>query len=170
MKKVFIIMMMALMSLGAQAQTFYGKVDETDLLGSWEVTSISGSYPYTSYYVPLGFKFGYDGSCQKVISPNESLTFRAFFISNGDKLHIIDCYWNMICEAYIVKEFDTETMVLNSLDKICTIELKKTSTSIYSARMNSEKNKDGDKYTIQGLKTEDPEGIYIQNGKKFIAK
>lgn len=170
MKKVFMVMVMALMSLGAQAQTFYGKVDETDLLGSWEVTSIAGTYPYTQNYVPIGFKFGYDGSCQKVISKNESLTFRAFFISNGDKLHIIDCYWNMICEAYIVKEFDEETMVLSSLDKICTISLKKTSTSVYSARMNSTQNNDGTKYNVQGVKVEDPEGIYIQNGQKFIAK
>ena len=62
-----------------------------------------------------------------------------------------------------------EKLVLATFDKKNFLYLQKDEpTSVRS--MTKEEIPDSNKYNLQGMKVEDPEGIYIQNGQKFIAK
>ena len=60
-------------------------------------------------------------------------------------------------------------MTLKTYDGKGLVQLKRVDTSNVDATQVKRKN-DSKKYDLQGKKVEDPEGIYIQNGQKYIAK
>ena len=171
MKKVFFILIAALMSLGAQAQSvgYMGTIDETDLIGTWDVSSVSGTYPYNRTKTPTQFKFSSDGSFTEIRDYTSAEQFRAFFITNGNKLHINSGYNNFNAKAFIIEDYYTNSyMTLKSLDRTFTMHLNKTTSSVNAARY--EVVGDSAMHNLQGIKIDSPEGIYIQNGKKFVAK
>lgn len=171
MKKVFIIMMMALMSHGAQAQSvgYMGTIDETDLIGKWVVSSVSGNYPYDNSRYPTQFSFSSDGSFQENRGNGYYEQFRAFFITNGNKLHITSGYYNFNAEVFIIDEYYSNGyLTLKSLDRTFTMYLNKAPSSVNATRQ--EVKSDSTIHNLQGMKIDKPEGVYIQNGKKFVAK
>jgi hypothetical protein len=60
-------------------------------------------------------------------------------------------------------------MTLKTYDGKGLAQLKRVDTSNVGATQVQRK-KDSKKYNLQGVKVDDPEGIYIQNGQKYIAK
>ena len=172
MKKVFIILMMALMSLGAQAQLvgYQGHVDEYDIQGRWAVTSIEGRLiQVNGEFAYLSFSGNSAG--RVYMKQGDDLFFILWFISNSNKLHIQlndGHILNFVIADY--QKGEKDYMKLKSFDDACTIELKMDWPVNHVNSPRLYENSSSTQYNLQGLKVEDPDGVYIQNGKKFIAK
>ncbi len=172
MKKVFIVMVMALLSLGAQAQSlgYTGFVDEKDLLGKWVIFNAEGdweSLKKPSAELPdMNITFYENGEADLGGIDRGSNYVYDWFISNSNKLHFITL--NKAVRFIIWNYTKDELLVLRAFNKSIFLHFKKdNSSNVSSVRINKTDNQ---KYNIQGVKVEDPEGIYIQNGQKFIAK
>lgn len=173
--------------------TFAQTYDETDLLGKWNVTSITGPVnnaiiSFESLYLGdslvteeddgkwlvAGYitKFKcYDTDCD---GQPEAITYAKapvwdFHISNNNKLHI-QCQWCMNAIRLVIKEWANDVMKLESYDGKTKIELVKDQSSVQSVM--AEIPCDGELYDVQGHKaTKTEKGtIYIQNNRKFIAQ
>ena len=71
---------------------------------------------------------------------------------------------------YIIWDYiKDEILVLGTFDRQNLLFLRKINSASIRKVTNTI-NIDNAKYNLQGVKVEDPEGIYIQNGQKFIAK
>ena len=173
MKKVFMFLMMALMSLGAQAQSlgYTGYVDEKDLLGKWVIFNAEGDWETLkkpSAELPdMNITFYENGEADLGgidRGPNYVLDW---FISNSNKLHFITL--NKAVRFIIWNYTKDELLVLRAFDKSIFLHFKKENSSAVQSTRGDVFN-DNQKYNLQGVKVENPEGIYIQNGQKFIAK
>lgn len=189
--KNFLVLFFALVSaVCTQAQTY----DETELLGKWNVTSITGQVnndviSFESLY--LGDTLVTEGEvdswlCAGYLSqvkmydqdidaydPSETCTYSKvpvsdFFISNNNKLHINHYDTNMI--RLVIKGWANDVMKLESYDGKTKIELKKDRS--YVNAVISETPEEDRMYDVQGHKvTKTQKGnVYIRNHRKFIAR
>lgn len=171
-KKIFIALLLVMLTLGANAQYVSG-LDETDLIGKWDVVSIDGNLD--DFFIegtPEYFNFTNRYSTIKTTS--HYYYYKGFFVSNGNtKLHLVatgDEYWvNLKIYRYSYID-NVGDMVLKTYDNSCTITLAKNGISgVNSAKVNP--NQQGSTmYDLQGRRVENPKGVYIQSGKKYVGK
>lgn len=191
MKKILLMIFASICAVCSFAQTY----DETDLLGKWNVTSITGPvnneiisfeslylgdslvtgegdnwWFAAGYFTKLKYYYG-DGD---YYDPQEIITDAIvpvwdFHISNNNKLHI-QCQWCMNAIRLVIKEWTNGVMKLESYDGKTKIELKKDQSAVQAVM--AEIPCDGELYDIQGHKATRTEkgSIYIRNNRKFIAQ
>ena len=163
-------MVMALTSLVAQAQEcgYTGYIDELDLIGKWsaydyegDVSKFGGEVKFE--YMALDFK-----ESGEVIANGFDLGWISdYFISNTNKLHFVIAAKS---RRYIIWDYiKDEILVLGTFDRQNLLFLRKINSASIRKVTNTI-NIDNAKYNLQGVKVDDPEGIYIQNGQKYIAK
>lgn len=194
MRKILLFVFVLVGIVPIQAQTY----DETDLLGKWNVTSITGQVnnsiiSFESLYLgdtlvtQVGegevddwwLNAGYLGNAiiysldQDTYNPQYTETIEQFgvvdfFISNNNKLHIQMVSTNEI--RMVIKEWTNNVMKLESYDGKTKIELKKDSSAVDS--VTAEITGEDNIYNVQGLKVTRPEkgNIYIHNNRKYIAR
>ena len=175
MKKVFIIIMMALMSLGAFAQ----QLEESSLIGKWEVFDAEneGDFFRGCDNAAEFFEFFDDGTAKATMFGGYTITYTGFWLSNGN--------WHEMClnlllgqnaPVYIDKLVIDKVVPLGEPTTITLKSFKGKSYAVYkkvetaSVRSIEMEKNNKSKFNLQGMKVEDPEGVYIQNGKKFVAK
>ena len=95
-----------------------------------------------------------------------------FFISNGNKLHIItddDLSNNSI--RLVIKELNDKTMTLESFDGTAQFVLSKESAAVQTIQSDVT-NQSSTIYDVQGRPVSNIQSgnIYIQGNNKFIAK
>lgn len=190
MKKLVLLLFAMVCAINVNAQTY----DETELLGKWDVTSMTGQVnnfviSFESLYLGdtllTGDEFGWalvpgyltnvkiyeDGESY---NPQNTFTYEVypfddFFISNNNKLHICNPESsNQI--RLVIKEWANDVMKLESYDGKTKIELRKDKSAVKS--VNAETPRDEAIYNIQGHKVKHIEkgNIYINNNRKFIAR
>lgn len=194
MRKILLFVFVLVGIVPIQAQTY----DETDLLGKWNVTSITGQVnnsiiSFESLYLgdtlvtQVGegevddwwLNAGYLGNAiiysldQDTYNPQYTETIEQFgvvdfFISNNNKLHIQMVSTNEI--RMVIKEWTNNVMKLESYDGKTKIELKKDSSAVDS--VTAEITGEDNIYNVQGLKVTRPKkgNIYIHNNRKYIAR
>ena len=175
MKKVFIILMMALMSLDAQAQ----QLEETSLLGKWKIWELEN---YDGFFRGYGdaaeyLEFFDDGTAKATFFNGYQITFTGFWLSNGVWHEmVLNLLLGQNAPVYIDKLIIDKVLPTGEPTTITFKNFKKTSVAIYKKESSNEvraienDKSNSKKYNLQGMKVEDPEGIYIQNGQKYIAK
>lgn len=191
MKKILLMFFASICAVCTFAQTY----DETDLLGKWNVSSITGPVnnaiiSFESLYLgdtlvtegkdDWWLAAGYitklkcydiDAYCydpQEIVM-YDNMPISDFYISNNNKLHIQSAlYMNTI--RLVIKEWTNGVMKLESYDGKTKIELVKDQSSVQSVM--AEIPCDGELYDVQGHKATKTEkgSIYIQNNRKFIAQ
>jgi len=178
-------------SVCAYAQNY----DETELIGKWDVTSITGQVnndviSFESLYLgdtlvtqgvddcwlSAGYltKFKvYDGDSE-AYNPQDTYTYDKepisdFFISNNNKLHFVTLD-NSNQIRLVIKGWANDVMKLESYDGKTKIELKKDKSAVKSVM--AEIQSDGVLYDVQGHRVKQTEkgNIYIQDNRKFIAQ
>ena len=181
MKKLFLFFSI-LFAMSANAQN----IDETKLLGKWDVGSITGDLPLDLSSNLAGFVFGYtklniDGKMRNYSgyiigyekdgkTDHEDVPIRDFFISNNNKLHIYEIYQNAVLR-FIIESMTETTMTLKTYDGQCLISLTKDNSSeVKSAIINQ--TDDTSIYNLAGQKVENitSDGIYIKMGQKKVIK
>ena len=172
MRRILFLLTMALMSQVVRSQIvgYQGHVDEYDIQGRWSVTSLEGSliqmdgeFEYISFSGNQAGRF--------FMKKGEDNFFVLWFISNNNKLHIQlndGHVLNFVIVDY--QKGEKDYMKLKSFDDACTIELKMDWPVNHVNTQRLSENIPSTKYNLQGLKVEDSEGVYIQNGRKIIAK
>ncbi len=165
----------------SKAQVF----DEVDLQGEWNVTSYTGNA--TGYIVSFDkivikdvildeYNFG-AGYVENIIFDNKTgcsnhdrELISDYFISNGNKLHILlDPSWSETSLRFIITELTDETMKLTSYDKKCTITLSKDTSGI--DEVTSTITRSGQRHNLMGQTvSKDYKGIVFEDGKKLIVK
>lgn len=167
MRIIFLIVAF-LISFVANAEVV---IDERDLLGTWEPANSSSFtiFGYNAYSLTF-----YSSSCYIATSPNsgEVMKCKGWFISNNDKLNIVtvDNYitYNLMYTVakYVIDAFvKDEYIILKDYSGYQSIRLNKVKGSGISMLYIDENDDDDTKYTLQGIATNNPDGIYIQNGK-----
>ena len=189
MKKILMLFFVSVCAISSYAQTY----DENDLLGKWDVTSVTGQVnncviSFESLYlgdtlVTQGeddwwlaagyftkFKVYEDG---EAYNPQNTYTCEKvpvfdFLISNNNKLHIYTDDSNKI--RLVIREWKDNVMKLESYDGTTKIELTKDMSAVKS--VISEPSRDSELYDIQGHKVTQTEkgNIYIRSNRKFIAQ
>jgi len=182
MKKIVLFLLLALMGVNVGAQEKL-PFDEVLLEGDWlafgEVSELSTG----SYYHITKLQFRTEGPTivfvrhinQQIDIP---LNYSHFFISNDNKLHLIaldessTTQYFVIRDFYIREEDNTPILVLaryNSTfyQNFC---FRKISTMNSIADNVISKDTIGSKFDLKGIYGMGDKGIYIQDGKKHIAK
>lgn len=193
MKKFTLLIVCFFAALACSAADF----DETQLIGKWNVTSATGNwnnYITSIKTIQLGdvkivrkyhwgndtyWKAGYlaniDLMAEEQLEDDtvKEMTFiYDFFISNGNKLHIItddDLSNNSI--RLVIKELNDETMTLESFDGTAQFVLSKESAAVQTIQSDVT-NQSSTIYDVQGRPVSNIQSgnIYIQGNNKFIAK
>lgn len=169
MKKFLMIAAMALMSVQLQAQSvgYTGYIDEIDLAGLWSVESVEGNiYGDTDFdYFNLN-SYGYG----KMYKGADTPLISSYAVTNSNKLHIN--FYDAPSWCFVILEYNSVSpryMKLMTYDGKCTMEWKQTSSTNDVREMEAEKT-GSDMFNLQGVKIKHPEGVYIQNGKKYVGK
>lgn len=168
-KKLFLALLLAMLSLGINAQSvgYKGIIDEYELQGSWVTDSCSGKIVSLDG-VPEYFSLGQYAS--QLYGVSTDATLNEWFISNGNKLH-----WKLSDGKtiyFVIMNYDAgkKAMTLKTFDDACTMYVHQwqSATAISSAKIVD--NNDTRKYDLQGRQVYKPKGVYIQGGQKFISK
>ena len=186
MKKNIAIFLLVF-SLSINAQTF----DEIQLSGTWKVEEITGTLPMRiisfetlvleeammvwdeqyddwDWYPGLIKGLTENGRGHHSSGPKDEYLLD-FFISNGNKLHlIVDDEYSL---RFIIDELTNTTLILKTYKGDGMVKLTKESTSNIK-RVNQDRHSESSTYSIQGHKVERTKasGVYIQSGRKFISK
>lgn len=172
MRRILLVMVMALMSQMVRSQIvgYQGHVDEYDIQGRWAVSSIEGrliqfdgDFEYVSFSGNSAGRF--------FMKQGDDLFFILWFISNSNKLHIQlkdGHVLNFVIVDY--QKGEKDYMKLKSFDDACSIELNMDWPVNHVRTTRFCESNPSVRYSLQGLKVDDSDGVYIQNGKKFIAK
>lgn len=192
MRKILLLLFVSVCAACTYAQNY----DETELLGKWDVASITGQvnnevisfeslylgdtivtqgvddwWPAAGYFT----KFKVYDFDEETHNPQGTYTYDKepisdFFISNNNKLHIVT--FPDLCNQIrlVIKEWTNDVMKLESYDGETKIELKKDKSAV--KLVMAEIQSDGVLYDVQGHKVKQTEkgNIYIQNNRKFIAQ
>lgn len=175
-------------TLCALAQTY----DETDLVGKWNVTSMTGNVniriiSFESIYfgdtrvVEDGDEWlcaGYIGECKSndldleepgAIETWSRMPIFDFFISNNNKLHL-NTFVGSNEIRLVIKEWKDGVMKLETYDGKTKIELKKDTSAVNSVVTETPHNTSI--YDINGRKVRTTEkgNVYIKGRNKFIAR
>ncbi len=186
MKITLLSLLSLALFMSASAQQF----DEADLIGKWDVVSITGELPlgiisFTSlelgdgFYERVDYTYnevytGYNSGVvrkMKYIEPDEGnptydYWIVDFFICNNNKLHIqIGDDWTL---RFVINEMTKTDLSLSTYDKSCTVTLKRTNaTNITEA---SQPINNSNTYNLNGQIVEqmEPNNVYIKNGIKVM--
>lgn len=191
MKKFTLLIVCFFAALACSAADF----DETQLIGKWNVTSATGNWNNSivsiesivlgdavcEYTYQPGERFyacGYLTNSNSMEGPSSTpynmsvVNLYDFFISNGDKLHIIldDSMTNNSIRL-VIKELNDETMTLESFDGTAQFVLSKESAAVQSIQSDTS-NQSTTIFDVQGRPVSNTQSgnIYIQGNNKFIAK
>ena len=172
--------------MGIKAQTF----DETQLSGTWKVNNITGTLPmriigfetlvleeaimvwdeeYDDWDLYPGLIKGIlDGRDNHSPGPKDDYLLD-FFISNGNKLHLIvnDNY----SLRFIIEELTNTTLILKTFRGDGKVTLLKENESNVSG-VSQDDNSESSTYNLQGykLKTVKSSGVYVRDGRKVLSK
>ena len=183
MRKILFLMLLVA-AVSVKAQTF----DETDLIGTWETPGLAYS-PYkimsiesftlgdAMYETEKSYKksawsgffknitrVDYNNG-EEVIKTSEREQINDFFISNNNKLHIVQ---ESMTFHFIIEELTSTTLKVRTYDgQSYSFTKASSSTGVKAANMT--RSADGATYNLSGQKVENTsaEGIYIQDGQKF---
>lgn len=182
MKRILMLLFASVCTLCALAQTY----DETDLVGKWNVTSMTGNVnnciiSFESIYfgdtrvVEDGDEWlcaGCLGECKTNDEDGAIWTWTKmpifdFFVSNNNKLHINAFDGNI---RLVIKEWKDGVMKLETYDGKTKIELKKDTSAVNSVVTETPDNRSI--YDINGRKVRTTEkgNVYIKGRNKFIAR
>ena len=184
MKKLIVIVVMALMGVNVMAQV-NSTFDEESLLGSWvangDIMEVGGgSYgPVAVGSLTLNAnKDSYISWTNPYTGFNSSVAYTTYFVSNDDKLHLV---------SQTPSQMSSLTFVITLLDynedtgfgTMCLRPLGDKNRDYWfirqgwpnnvSSTFSNSRSSEG-MYDLSGRKTENPVGLHIQNGKKYIAK
>lgn len=178
MKKALLAALFLVIGIAANAQTYIDDLDEENLLGAWNVTSMTGTFSSFSSedrnktVKSIAFE---DGSMTTISFTDGSYTiYKGFWVSVGrsDRYYIHMLPWNSgnWLVNFRVLQFHNNVLTLVSYDRMGTLYLTKQETNgISSAKADAPLN--GKTYTLNGMEASDgASGIVIQNGKKTIRK
>lgn len=182
MKKTILLMMMALMSVCVMAQDKL-PYDEELLEGDWMAFSESAYLTPGSNFIITKIQFRTAGQCGiTVLDTNSELyfphLFSHYFISNNNKLHIVgsdnpsETQYFVIRDFYIREEDNAPILVLARYNSPSyqNFYYRKTTQINGISSVVMDANEDSKKYSINGIINENPNGVYIQNGKKYFPK
>jgi len=184
--KKYLFLLLLLSAVSAKAQTF----DEADLVGTWNTTGFA--------YAPFGVTNIESMTLGDALYPNEKGSASAwsgyfknmtsvrvrngeektktaeveqindFFISNNNKLHIIQ---ESMTFHFIIEELTPTTLKVRTYDgQNYTFTKDNSSAAVRSASMT--RSADGSTYNLSGQRVENvtTDGIYIQNGQKKVVR
>lgn len=185
MKKFYLFVLLLVSAVSANAQTF----DEADLVGTWSTPGLSyPPYQITNIEsITLGDGMYESGKGDKAWcgffknitsirnSDGEEETrtveieqINDFFISNNNKLHIIQ---ESMTFHFIIEELTATTLKVKTYDGQSYSFAKDNSGSgVQSVRQT--RSADESTYNLSGQRVENvtADGIYIQNGQKKVVK
>lgn len=181
MKKFYLFLLLLVSAVSANAQTF----DEADLVGTWTTTGLAyAPYQITnieSFTLGDGMYGGkrWSGFFKNITSIRnsdgeeetrtvEKEQINDFFISNNNKLHIIQ---ESMTFHFIIEELTATTLKVKTYDGQSYSFTKDNSGSgVQSVRQT--RSADESTYNLSGQKIEKAtaDGIYIQNGQKKVVK
>lgn len=186
MKKILLLLILV-STISIKAQTF----DETQLSGTWKVENIMGTLPMRivsfdklvleeammmwdeedddwDWYPGLIKGIVENGRGHHSPGPKDEYLLD-FFISNGNKLHLIvnDEY----SLRFIIDELTNTTLILKTYKGDGSIMLSKENTSSVRCISQDSLSKSST-YNLQGQKVERPHvlGVNIRNGRKTLSK
>ncbi|MBQ8712365.1 MAG: hypothetical protein IJ551_06045 [Prevotella sp.] len=174
MKKIITLAIIALLCINVKAQL--SELDERDLIGTWTGTTTKGDFSnissrwYQKHILKeIEIKPGCSGRFvfdDDNIFPGGGTPFSSFFISNGNKLNVF--YSGGTIDKFVITEYvKGESITLTDMADIVEVVLRKEEAS--SVRVTQiEAYKDSTMYSLHGIKTNHPQGVYIQSGKKLI--
>jgi hypothetical protein len=192
MKRILsLLLLVSAMSVNAQS------FDERDLIGTWNTTGLSypaykilsiesitlrdALYDYDKGLDPMsGFMknvtrtdYGYNSNTgaydKEEIKTSEMRAVTDFFISNNNKLHIVQDD-NYVLH-FIIEELTATTMKVKTYDGL-SFSLTKEDSSASVRAASITRAADESTYNLSGQKVENitDDGIYIQNGQKIVIK
>lgn len=177
MKKVLFVLVMALMSLGAQAQEPV-EIDEEMLIGEW---GVSASYSeWRRNLLLTGLELGQFGTCTMNLydvsqATSAKLEYNDFYVTNGNKLHMFSVSRSSVVRFVIMDFYKNDDdgclhMVMREFGEgeHHTFHLKKKITDSSVSSIANEPLDKESKYNLQGIQIDGNKGIYIQNGRKYI--
>ena len=183
--KKYLFLLLLLSAVSAKAQTF----DEADLVGTWNTTGLAyAPYKITNIEsITLGDGMYYSGKrdeawCgffenitsvenrdgEEETRIHEKEQINDFFISNNNKLHIIQ---ESMTFHFIIEELTPTTLKVRTYDgQSYTFTKDNSSAAVRSASMT--RSADGSTYNLSGQRVENvtTDGIYILNGQKKVMK
>lgn len=191
MKRILLLLFASVCALCALAQTY----DETDLVGKWNVTSMTGHVnnciiSFESLYfgdTQVGddtveddcwLCAGYLEECKSndldleepgAIETWSRMPIFDFFISNNNKLHL-NTFVGSNEIRLVIKEWKDGVMKLETYDGKTKIELKKDTSAVNSVVTETPDNTSI--FDIKGSKVRTTEkgNVYIKGRNKFIAR
>lgn len=198
MKKFLLFCLITMSANLGFAQT--AEVDETQLIGKWTVTEIEGN-PTNFVKSFGGFYLGdcffdtgsipgsdewkykaedYIGGYMIDMVDYDDHTFYAwcledFFISNGNKLHIIfkdDHYDTNNALRFVIDSFTGGKMILSTYDGKCKIKLDKEGNTNFTPALDIPAKEEAVYYNLNGIKTSHPQRgmIYIKRESNSAEK
>lgn len=166
-------------------------IDEGLLLGNWKSYSsekmellLQGVGKITVNKLSLNNKRdSYISTPSDGVKPDGTIsmgyTFTTFFVSNGNKLHLVSAYPDTLPSVTFEIDFLVEHPDLNLL-LLCLRPLGEPHENYYIfskegyvsdiTRNVSISEPNGLKYDLKGIISSDKKGVYIKDGKKHIAK
>ena len=183
--KKYLFLLLLLSAVSANAQTF----DEADLIGTWntvglayapyKITNIEsmtlgdalylsskGENRWSGFFKNLTrVQYSNDGEEVRTIEKEQ---INDFFISNNNKLHIIQ---ESMTFHFIIEELTPTTLKVKTYDgQSYTFTKDNSSSAVRSVSMT--RSADGSTYNLSGQRVENvtTDGIYIQNGQKKVVK
>lgn len=190
MKKVLFVLVMALMSLGVQAQEPI-EIDEESLVGEWK--NVGNEKMELSLYLQglvqvKSLSLNVNQNCYLArptdgVQPGGSvamgLSFTTFFVSNGNKLHLISAYPSqcpsitfVITGLYEYPDYNQTVMYLRPMGSAKDKDYLLYKDGLISGISNTRGHihNDDRMYNLQGISTESDTGVFITNGKKYLRK
>jgi len=187
--KKYLFLLLLVSAVSANAQTF----DEADLVGTWTTTGFAyapfgvtniesmtlGDGLYNtgdSYIVQYKAWSGFFKNISKIkyrngeeeINTSEMEQINDFFISNNNKLHIIQ---ESMTFHFIIEELTATTLKVRTYDgQSYSFTKDNSSSAVQSVSMT--RSADKSTYNLSGQKVENitADGIYIQSGQKKVLK
>lgn len=180
MKVILSFLFIILICQTASAQTV---MSESELFGYWEATSVTGNMVNP----PISVEFKEDGTC--IYQDNRGvLACVAFIVSYPNKLHLLSSRTFDGHTGFTIINLTVDFDNYNSYNRKLILSPYSTtgiSPSYYSNMVTLERGApEGSKvkeitdnklpsntiHKIDGIVTESPQGIYIQDGKKMLKK
>ncbi len=181
----YLFLLLLVSAISANAQTF----DEADLVGTWSTPGLAyAPYQITNiesitlgdgmYESGKGYKAwcGFLKNITEVRNSNDEEETRTieteqindFFISNNNKLHIIQ---ESMTFHFIIEELTATTLKVKTYDGQSYSFTKDNSSSAVRP-LTQPRSADESTYNLNGQKVENvtSDGIYIQNGQKKVVK
>ena len=185
MKKFYLFVLLLASAVSANAQTF----DEADLVGTWTTTGLAyapfritniesmtlgdgmydsgkGNDAWCGFFKNMTYVHDRYGEEETRTSEKEQIN--DFFISNNNKLHIIQ---ESMTFHFIIEELTPTTLKVRTYDgQSYSFTKDNSSAAVKSVSMT--RSADESTYNLSGQKVDNitADGIYIQNGQKKVMK